>query len=282
MFTLLQKKKGVVSELAGHTYERKDNPLAVEPTCENSGLYYYECKLCNCTEYKEVPAYCHSFVSDDGPVAPNGYATLRDSICQKCNRHIIQWSANKVTDNCKSNKRLASNGEYEPNYVEEDDGGIKFWGRPIHNAVDLPSSDSTGTGSNTYNPIYDANIEGSFFEYKITLENDIANATLVANFIVAEHTQKLFTAADYSFMSGLIDSVDNYYKTRYVISLDGNELEQDLSKDVNVADIKKGSETRWFTFPLKDNLNLTSGTHTLRISMGSGYISTFYDFGLEL
>ena len=68
----------------------------------------------------------------------------------------------------------------------------------------------------------------------------------------------------------------------YVVSLDGNVLEQDLTNDIPFFNIKTDNTPRdWFTFPLKNSLNLTAGTHTLRISMGSGYISTFYHFKLQ-
>ena len=114
------------------------------------------------------------------------------------------------------------------------------------------------------------------------IDSDMQNAELVADIKLAPYSTNLFSAESPSLTPGLIDSDDNFYPTRYVVSLDGNVLEQDLTNDIPFFNIKTDNTPRdWFTFPLKNSLNLTAGTHTLRISMGSGYISTFYHFKLQ-
>ena len=288
-FYCYKQKSGETLPLLDHNYETKYHPLAKEPTCEDGGTIFKECKICQRQEFEEVPANGHSYVTSTSTPA-DGYATTKDSLCSVCKKRAVEWEAKQVTDACKNEKRPTTplertymvDCDYEPNYVENEDGGVSFWRRPIHNAVDFPDPNSVGVSATTYLPIYDDTVVGSFLEYKFTLASDISDADLVADIQVAEYSDTLFTAENPSWTPGLIDSADNHYETRYIITLDDNVLEQDLSKDIVFDNPRERERPRdWFAFPLKDKLNLTSGTHTLRLAMASGYISTFYNFKLE-
>ena len=286
-FRCYAKKSGQEVPLLAHSYEVKDHVLSKEPTCTEPGLRYVECTVCHVTNFEELPALGHELIGDD-PIYP-GYTDAKDEFCERCHKRFISWKANDVTDNCKNNKRLIKDDEgyypggYEPNYEEFEDGGVSFYGRPIHNALYV-SNEHSGVGGHSPEldkPRFDATIEGSFFEYKLYIDGDLQNAKLFADIRIASYSETVFAAEERSWLPGLIDSVDNPYKTRYVVTLDGNELEQDLTKDVQFDNPTTDMPRDWFAFPFKDGLNLSSGEHILRFGMGSGYKSVFYNFRLE-
>ena len=259
--------------------------ITKEVSCEKAGEKQRKCNLCNVKICEEIPKLNHNFTNNN-VISTDGSVSLIDSVCGNCNRHILMWHSNEVTDNCKNSKKLSQTvndyGEYfyEPSYVENNDGSVAFYGRPIHNnMIGTFESNRTGWPDYVMAPVYDASVEGSFFEYKITLSEDISNIRLVAEIALhsASKGSKIFSADSSSWTPGLIDSVNNFYETRYVISLDGNYLDQDLTKDI----IGETTERRFYTFPLSQNLSLSKGTHTLKINMGSGTISNFYNFGFE-
>lgn len=284
--TLCGKKiESEIIKALGHNYEI----TSIDGTCDEPSTIYKECSRCHDTITEEVDFLKHTFVSNSKQDTIDGYTTLDDTYCERCHRHIIQWKANDVSDDCKNKRRLIGIGDpengieptYEPNYIENDDGGIAFYGRPIHNALDITSQWANPSASLK---IYDSSIAGSFFEYKFSLDSNVSNAELVADIDVAEYSPNLFAAGEVSWTPGLIDEEGNVYDTRYVVSMDGNVLEQDLTRDIKFDSQPTSSHSirKWFTFPLKDRLNLAVGEHTLRISMADGYRSTFYNFGLEL
>ena len=282
------KKKGNEVAPIEHNYQVKSHALSKEVTCTEPGLHYEECTVCDANRFVEIPATGHNFISTYQG-APSGYTNISDEYCTKCSKRVVQWNANDVDDTCKNEKRLEDSYHhdivdgYEPNYVENSDGSVRFWGRAIHNAAVIPDSNTAGDWTpESIAPKYDASVAGSFFEYKLKIDAEMLNVKLMADIDIAPYSTNLFTAETDSWTPGLIDSDTNRYKTRYVISLDGIELEQDLSRDVNFGNLGADPNIRdWFTFPIKDTLNLSTGTHTLRISMGSGYKSNFYQFKFE-
>ena len=283
-----QKKKGNEVAPIEHNYQVKSHVLSKEVTCTEPGLHYEECTVCDANRFVEIPATGHNFISTYQG-APSGYTNISDEHCTKCRKRIVRWNANDVDDACKNDKRIvnteeAANGAdpiYEPNYIQVDDDSVTFWGRPIHNALELEDGGSQGAQVIDETKVYDSSVVGSFLEYKFVLENDILNAKLISDFTINPYLtspNKVFTNLSTDWTLGLIDSDGNYYDTRYIISIDGQILEQDLSLDLEPPHDRS---KRTYEFPLKNKINLTKGEHTFRITMAGGWKPSFYDFGFE-
>ena len=135
-----------------------------------------------------------------------------------------------------------------------------------------------------HTPIYAPEIEGSFFEYKVKIPNEMKDATFVAEYAP---TQNLIDAGGVDLYKG--DSSDwtpglttdgqggsKNLAYRYEINIDGDTLAFD-----GTSNPCTNTERAWFTFPT-NTFNLAAGEHTVRISMAGGYLNTFYNFGFEV
>ena len=270
-------------------YSNSRHPDDVAPTCTEKGVEHVSCTRegCDYVEARELEPLGHDFASI--PVLQDDYITMIDSKCtnHSCNEEILYWDARYVTDECRNNVRMVEDpngGEpySEPNYVENEDGSVSFYGRPIHNAMEI---DKTGVYENGRQLVYDENVVGSFIEYKINLPEARNNVNLVADIKANEyHTiAQMFSNLSDDWTPGLkkIKNGDQqsiiYYPNRYIVTIDGVELEQDLSGPYNVTPTRN---KRRYTFPLADTLNLSEGEHIIRITMAGGFIASIYTIGL--
>ncbi len=282
-------KKTCILNALGHDWV--DNEIGTTaPTCTEDGIKNQTCSRCGAKNNGVViPALGHDYITNEGIEVGGEYARLQVSQCFRCNKGTVIWNANDVDDACKNDKRIVNTEEaandadpiYEPNYIQVDDDSVTFWGRPIHNALELEDGGSQGAQVIDETKVYDPSIVGSFLEYKFVLENDILNAKLISDFAINPYLSspnKVFTNLSTDWTLGLIDSDGNYYDTRYIISIDGQILEQDLSLDLEAPHDRS---KRTYEFPLKNKINLTKGEHTFRITMAGGWKPSFYDFGFE-
>ena len=272
----------------GHDY-RDDESGKIDATCTESGSKNQTCIRCGDKKTCTLNALGHDYITNEGIEVGGEYARLQVSQCFRCNKGTVIWNANDVDDACKNDKRIVNAEEaandadpiYEPNYIQVDDDSVTFWGRPIHNALELEDGGSQGAQVIDETKVYDPSVVGSFLEYKFVLENDILNAKLISDFTINPYLSspnKVFTNLSTDWTLGLIDSDGNYYDTRYIISIDGQILEQDLSLDLEAPHDRS---KRTYEFPLKNKINLTKGEHTFRITMAGGWKPSFYDFGFE-
>ena len=157
----------------GHTYAKvKDDDgndteedlvvWTTQPTCEHAGEGEKECLVCHEKEPVTSPQLDHEFVpGDDSEPAP-GETMFHEFTCKNgCGRKYLGFKANEVTEESKS--RL----------VIGNDGGARFWGRPIGNAIAL-DSDGTSVNQQNYECVYSTAETGDFFEYKFTLDEETA------------------------------------------------------------------------------------------------------------
>lgn len=277
---------GEVDDAAlGHDWVHDPAKTDIPASCTGKAVLYQKCSRCSATQIIDGDAALgHSYKDTVGTPA-EGYATISTSACDNCNSARVFWNANEVTDHCKNDKRKVGEGEdafEEPNYVEEGDG-IRFWGRPIRNAIELNEEGRTDQNAD-HTPIYAPEIEGSFFEYKIKTTTRLVGAQLIAEY---EPTQDLISAGGVDLYKG--DSSDwtpglttdgqggsKNLAYRYEISIDGDTL-----SFVDGANPCTSTDKAWFTFPT-DAVTLEPGDHTVRISMAGGYLNTFYNFGFEV
>ena len=265
-------------------------------SCTGAGTAREKCDRPGCTETKivETAALGHDY-NDVAGTPANGFATVTTGTCKRtgCEGKRIYWDANELTEECKNDKRLAkaaveddpttedvdetAAAVYEPNYVEEGDG-IRFWGRPIHNACVLDEVTGKPSSQSAAAPVYDATITGSYFEYKINLANAMDSVKLVADMAPTRDlgTGELYKATSGDWTPGLRDSVDDKYDVRYALFIDNEEVAIDGANSYPCP----GSDRAWFTFPTAA-LNLAAGPHTIKLCMAGGYLSTYYAFGFE-
>ena len=280
----------------GHNWE-EDNTYEgnVKPTCVTPGVQGYKCSRCNETNVVDIKALGHKWVAIGDTYVPKAGDTKFDYwYCENegCGRRITATKAKLVSLNCKKEPRTIEghdkNGNVvtysEPDYIENSDGSVCFYGRAIHNSAQVPNKDTGGGWTNdSVEPVYDENIEGSFLEYKINESNDLNGCKLVARIKPARYMEgmKMFSAPKSDWTPGL-KKVGNdvvHYETRYIVTLDGVELVQNLDSEYNVT--VTSEEEDWYTFPLLSTFNLPKGEHYLKITMAAGYICNFSWIGFE-
>ena len=168
-------QKAVAEEIpaTGHTYAKvKDAEgndteedvvvWSVEATCEHEGKGEKECIVCH--EKAEVTSekLDHDFVPGDDSVPAPGETVFHEFTCKNgCGRKYLGFKANEVTEASKSHLVIGA------------DGGARFWGRPIGNAIAL-DSDGTSVNQQNYECVYSTAETGDFFEYKFTLDEETA------------------------------------------------------------------------------------------------------------
>ena len=275
----------------GHDLQDAESENNKAATCGNAGLQHKACSRCEYVEDVPVAALGHDFVADGEPMVNEGFATINPQKCSRDEVYRYVIDAKDVSDATKNDKRLVSaaveadpdNGVeaqeavYEPNYTENNDGSVKFYGRPIHNAMNLPAT------NNDHTSVYDENVVGSFIEYKFKVPTAIEDVKLVAEIKPANYMRNnrvpMFSnpeSLDSDWTPGL--SADGVgYPTRYIVTLNGNVLEQDLTNDK----VAESDDKAWFAFPLKDQLDFAAGDYTLRITMAGGYECSFYNIGIQ-
>lgn len=252
-------------------------------TCTGKGTAREKCTRCTKTLIVEVPELGHSYLETIFR-GSDGFVDLNYGTCQRtyCSSKRISWKATNVNNNCKNNMRsvdssFASNPNYvnkngttyEPNYVTTSDDGVKFWGRPMHNAMELG-------GTTNQQSIYDATVEGSFIEYDFKINENLNGVVLVAdmNPVNGNPGEDVFKASSGDTTPGLVDSENNKCDFRLSAYVDGTELT--LDDYYNSPSVGRG----WYRLPCTW-LNLSAGNHTVKIVMTGGKCPTFYKIGFE-
>ena len=276
-----------------HEYEVVEGSVT-EATCLTAGSQTLKCKLCQDEKTETINALGHNFVANGNAIEEAGYATINPQKCSRDNTARYVIDAKDVTDATKADSAIVKTAAvaddpntpdvneeaaatYEPNYTVNNDGSVKFYGRPIHNAMNLPATSSDHTS------VYDATVVGSFIEYKFKVPAAIENVKLIAEIKPAQYMRQnnvpMFSnpaSISDDWTPGL--SADGeMYPTRYIVTLNGNVLEQDLSKDAVAASDNRA----WYEFPLKNQLDFEAKEYTLRITMAGGYECSFYNIGIQ-
>ena len=311
-----QKVQVEVPALQHDWEDAADQTGATAPTCTEEGTKIQVCKN-DPTHTREVPveALGHDFPETgvDLPIpaatetntkgeVPYHWAKITNYSCSRGDSYRYAWSAKEVNFNYAEEGvhfteeeiaaaqegdaaygKTTSDWKSEPNLLDEGDG-IRFWGRPIGNAMVL--SNQGRASSNNDEKIPDESVKGSRFEFDFVFDTDVNDVCLSADLDPAQYTNDIFKnrSGDQEWTPGyrFVDD-DNDPSTpnvaeqitgmRFIILLDGKEVP--LDESVNTAPAGR----KWYQFPCK--LNLTAGKHNLNIAMAGGYLHTFYSFSFE-
>lgn len=274
-----------------------------EPSCTDFGEGTKRCQREGCSheEYISVAALGHDFPTS-GLELPIPSATEKnifgdDTIwahitnysCSRGDSFRYAWSAKEVNFDYKN---VAEGSEPE---LVDDGEGVRFFGRPVGNAMELDSEGNPiDRGDTTKVP--DPTVKGSRFEFDFVFDEDLTNVCLSADLTPAQYTNDVFKnrAGEQEWFPGyknfqpavdengnpVLDENGNLTYTgeiispfRYIIYLDGVEVLLDNS--ISTAPNGRG----WYQFPCR--LNLTRGKHNLNIAMAGGYRHVFYQFAFE-
>ena len=147
----------------GHTWGEWE--VTKEAKCGVAGSRKHKCSVCGVEESEVIEALEHELelVGGETP-APAGEATVRLYRCKLCGETSLGFAADEPSEASK------------PHLMEGANGGMRFFGRPIGNALALKADG--GSEHETNNEcVYCSTETGDFFEYVFTLNADQA-ATL--------------------------------------------------------------------------------------------------------
>ena len=167
--TRCHEKATVTEQALGHVYEQEDGADKVvwsrEATCELGGLGEKECTRCHAKEAVTTEALGHDLELIGGEtVAPEGEAAVRLYECKRCHIQYLGFKADEPSPASL------------PHLMVGDNGGMRFFGRPIGNAMAL-TADGTSVKQQNNECVYCSTETGDFFEYIFTL-NAAQAATL--------------------------------------------------------------------------------------------------------
>ena len=156
----------------GHTYAKvKDAEgndtdedvvaWTVEPTCNKGGTGKKTCTVCGAQTNVTSPALGHDLELLNEAVEPaEGKAAVRIYHCKRCDDQFLGFKASEVTTESKARLRIG------------DDGGARFWGRPIGN--DVPLNDDGDPDRDNHPSIFNKQQTGDYFEYVFDLTEEEA------------------------------------------------------------------------------------------------------------
>ena len=128
-----------------------------EADCDHDGSRKHTCSVCGAEESETVEKLGHELelVGGETP-APAGEATVRLYRCKRCGETSLGFSADEPSEASL------------PHLMKGDHDGMRFFGRPIGNALAL-TADGTSVNQQTNECVYCSTETGDFFEYVFTL-----------------------------------------------------------------------------------------------------------------
>lgn len=168
----------------GHTYGEWE--VTKEATCDKAGSQKRTCSVCGNVDEQAIEALGHDLelVGGETP-APAGEATVRLYRCKRCHETSLGFAADEPSEASL------------PHLMKGDHDGMRFFGRPIGNAMAL-TADGTSVNQQNNECVYCSTETGDFFEYVFTLNADqaatLATARLYCDARPADHLSGDFWA----------------------------------------------------------------------------------------
>jgi hypothetical protein len=181
----------------GHTWGEWET--VTEATCEQDGLRKHVCSVCNKEETEVVEKLGHQLKAIGGEQqAPAGEATVRLYECERCHIKYLGFSADEPSEASL------------PHLVKGDNDGMRFFGRPIGNALALDANgDSVAKQNNEC--VYCSTETGDFFEYVFTLNEEQA-ATLATARLYCDARPANYLSGDFwAYNRSADDWTPGYY-----------------------------------------------------------------------
>ena len=152
-------------DVAALNHDYGDEVVITAPECEKDGLNQKTCKRCGHVEDVPVGRLNHDFQPVGGEPEPGeGEAMVRVYKCANCQQTSLGFNANEPST--ESKKHL----------VIGDDGGARFFGRPIGNSLALDAATGDSVNRQDGECVYSSKETGDFFEYVFTLNAEQARA----------------------------------------------------------------------------------------------------------
>ena len=201
----------------GHTWGEWET--VVEATCEGKGSRKHTCSVCNTEESEAVDALGHQLKAIGGEQqAPAGEATVRLYECERCHITYLGFSAEEPSEASL------------PHLMKGDNGGMRFFGRPIGNAMAL-TADGTSVNQQNNECVYCSTETGDFFEYVFTLNEEQA-ATLATCRLYCDARPANYLSGDFwAYNRSADDWTPGYY-------IDGADEHVQHNEDDTVKMIK--------------------------------------------
>ena len=246
-------------------------------TCTEAGSHKHTCNRCNVEETEDVAPLGHDIqLVDDGSEPEPGKAKVRMYTCAHgCGTSYFGFKASEVTNESKDH------------LVIGEDGGARFWGRPIGNDVVL--NDQGDPDENSHEAVFNDQQPGDFFEYVFDLEEsqagnyycycDATPAQWMRNnnmdFFACKSGDTDWTRGMY--IDDIPETEENEKGTeiddyRYILYVDGQPKAFDDSITNPVRSDNRGEYVIPFLFQLH------KGENRISLRMAGGYRSTFYNF----
>ena len=190
-----------------------------EATCDKDGSRKHVCSVCNAEETEVVEKLGHDLQPVGGEQqAPEGEATVRLYKCSRCGDTYLGFSADEPSAASK------------PHLMKGDNDGMRFFGRPIGNAMAL-TADGTSVNQQNNECVYCSTETGDFFEYIFTLNEEQA-ATLATARLYCDARPANYLSGDFwAYNRSADDWTPGYY-------IDGADEHVQHNEDGTVKMIK--------------------------------------------
>ena len=181
----------------GHTWGEWET--ITEATCDKDGSRKHVCSVCNAEETEVVEKLGHDLQPVGGEQqAPEGEATVRLYKCSRCGDTYLGFSADEPSAASK------------PHLMKGDNDGMRFFGRPIGNAMAL-TADGTSVNQQNNECVYCSTETGDFFEYVFTLNEEQA-ATLATARLYCDARPANYLSGDFwAYNRSADDWTPGYY-----------------------------------------------------------------------
>ena len=201
----------------GHTWGEWET--ITEATCDKDGSRKHVCSVCNAEETEVVEKLGHQLVAVGGEQqAPAGEATVRLYRCERCGETSLGFSADEPSEASL------------PHLMKGDNDGMRFFGRPIGNAMAL-TADGTSVNQQNNECVYCSAETGDFFEYVFTLNEEQANTLASARLYCDARPANYLSGDFWAYNRSADDWTPGYY-------IDGADEHVQHNEDGTVKMIK--------------------------------------------